>query len=358
MPLTLIDTPEVLASYLAAGRLGEATPVCAIDTEADSLHRYRESLCLIQFAAGEDCLLMDPLAIQDLTALGEFLRRAVVWMHGADYDMTMLKRQFGDLPAKIYDTQIGARLLGLRRFGLADLVLHYFGLELSKTSQKADWGKRPLTPKMVEYALNDVRYLLPMADQIVAQLRAKGRYEWFEESCESALTKVLERDDSREDAWRIQGSGKFDPYCLACLRALWYWRDNEAALWDRPSFMVATNRQLIEWSAALAQRQTIALPRHFRPERLKRFNHLLQTLDALPESEWPARPKPQRRKRDREFERQVECLLEVRDQAAAALDIESSLIASRAALETLAADEDEPTAVLLSWQLDLLRLHP
>jgi ribonuclease D len=357
MPLTLIDTPEVLADYLNTSRFDTESPVCAIDTEADSLHRYRESLCLIQFAAGDDCLLMDPLAIHDLSALGGFLERAVVWMHGADYDMTMLKRQFGALPARIYDTQIGARLLGARRFGLADLVLHYFAVELSKSSQKADWGKRPLTPKMVEYALNDVRYLLPMADKIVAELRALGRYSWFEESCNSARRKVLERDDSRDDVWRIQGSGKLDPYSLACLKSLWHWRDKEAALWDRPSFMVATNRQLLEWSCALALHQQISLPRHFRPDRVQRFRKLLDSLQVMPESEWPARLKPQRRKRDRDFERKVEDLLKNRDAAASKLDIEASLIASRAVLEAVAADEVAAPLVLLQWQLDILSLN-
>ncbi|MEI6655559.1 MAG: hypothetical protein WCP45_12390 [Verrucomicrobiota bacterium] len=356
MPLTLIDSSEVLASYLTAGVGGTATPVCAIDTEADSLHRYRESLCLIQFAAGADCLLMDPLVIHDLTPLGSFLGRAVVWMHGADYDMTMLKRQFGSLPATIYDTQIGARLLGARRFGLADLVLHYFGLELSKSSQKADWGKRPLTPKMVEYALNDVRYLLPMADQIVAELHAKGRYAWFEESCAAARKKVLDRDEARQEAWRIQGIGKFDRYTLACLRALWHWRDKEACLWDRPSFMVATNRQLIEWSTTLAQRQPLTLPRHFRPDRLKRYQHALETLQALPEAQWPERPKLQRRKRDRDFEHRVELLLKARDQAATELDIDGSLIASRAALEAVADGELAPAQLLMQWQLSILNL--
>jgi ribonuclease D len=357
MSLTLIDTPEILASYLKTSQFDHEHPVCAIDTEADSLHRYRESLCLIQFAAGDDCLLMDPLAIHDLSALGDFLSRAVVWMHGADYDMTMLKRQFGHLPATIYDTQIGARLLGVRRFGLADLVLHYFGVELSKSSQKADWGKRPLTPKMVEYALNDVRYLLPMAETIVSHLHAAGRYAWFAESCDTARKKVLEREDSREDAWRIQGSGKFAPYSLACLRALWYWRDKEASIWDRPSFMVATNRQLLEWSTQLALQQQPALPRHFRPERMKHFRQMLDTLHALPESEWPERPKSQRRKRDRDFERKVEELLKTRDLAAAELDIDGALIASRAALECVAAGETNATALLMQWQRDILNLN-
>ena len=354
MPLSLIDNSESLAAYLAADCFETTSPVCAIDTEADSLHRYRESLCLIQFAAGDDCLLMDPLAIRDLSALGGFLSRAVVWMHGADYDMTMLKRQFGELPPKVYDTQIGARLLGARRFGLADLVTQYFGVDLSKSSQKADWGKRPLTAKMVEYALNDVRYLLPMAAKIMEDLHAAGRYEWFEESCVSARKKVLERDESREDSWRIQGSGKFDPFTLACLRALWQWRDKEAEMWDRPSFMVATNRQLIEWSADLARQQSIALPKHFRTDRVKRFRQLVESLETLPESQWPARVKVVRRKRDRDFERKVEHLLKQRDQAADTLQIEASLIASRSVLESVAAGEVTAAEVLLSWQLGVL----
>ena len=142
--------------------------------------------------------------------MGDYLSEATVWMHGADYDMTMFKRQFGKLPAVVYDTQIGARLLGVRRFGLGDLVNQYFGVELSKSSQKADWGKRPLSPKMIEYALNDVHYLLEMGDIIVAALKDLGRYEWFEESCLAARQRVLDRDDSKEENWRVQGSGKLE----------------------------------------------------------------------------------------------------------------------------------------------------
>lgn len=354
MPSELIDTSESLAALLAADHLVHPEVTCAIDTEADSLHRYRESLCLVQFAAGNDCRLIDPLAIDDLSPLGGFLLGATVWMHGADYDMTMLKRQFGDLPEQVFDTQIGARLLGARRFGLADLVLEYFGVELSKSSQKADWGRRPLTPKMVDYALNDVRFLLPMADQIVDRLHHEGRRDWFLESCTAARRKVLEREESREEAWRIQGCGKFDPYALACLRALWHWRDREAELWDRPTFMVATNRQLIEWSTDLARKHKIALPKHFRSDRVKRFRQMIETLEQLPESAWPTRPKSLRRKRDRDFERRVDALLKTREKAAESLNIEGALIASRATLESIAANEADPAETLLSWQLALM----
>jgi ribonuclease D len=346
----MIDNTEALVGQLERYRLEADPPVCAIDTEADSLHRYRESLCLIQFATRGECVLIDPLAIGDLAPLWRFLSGATVWMHGADYDMTMFKRECGALPAVVYDTQIGARLLGARRFGLSDLVQQYFGVELSKSSQKADWGKRPLSPKMVEYALNDVRYLLEMGDRIVGELRASGRYDWFEESCQAARRKVLERDDTKEEVWRLRGSGKLSRYGLACLRALWEWRDGEARSWDRPCFMVATNRQLVEWSIEMAAGRDVSLPHHYRPDRVKRFRATIAALAAMPESEWPERPALTRRKRDRDFERRVEALIKTRDKAAAKLDIESSLIAPRAILESIATGEVEPADVLLQWQ--------
>ena len=350
----MIDTTERLISHLEISRQASASPICAIDTEADSLHRYRESLCLIQFADRENRVLIDPLAITDLSPLGEYLSVATVWMHGADYDMTMFKRQFGTLPALVYDTQIGARLLGARKFGLGDLVNQYFGVELCKSSQKADWGKRPLSDIMVEYALNDVHYLLDMGDMIVAGLKEKGRYEWFEESCLAARQKVLDRDETKEEVWRISGSGKLDSCGLNYLRALWHWRDAEAEAWDRPSFMVVPNRQLLEWSIDLAAAKRIEFPPHYRPDRVKRLQEALAAADALPESERPARPPSKRQKRDPEFEVKVDALIKTREQVAAELDIEGSLIAPRAVLEALALGSAEPAAVLLKWQRECL----
>lgn len=352
----MIETTEHLVLHLEKSRQDTEMPLCAIDTEADSLHRYRESLCLVQFADRGESVLIDPLAIDNLNPLGEYLAEATVWMHGADYDMTMFKRQFGKLPAVVYDTQIGARLLGARRFGLGDLVNQYFGVELSKSSQKADWGKRPLSPKMIEYALNDVHYLLEMGDIIVANLRNLGRYDWFEESCAAARQKVLDRDDSKEEMWRIQGSGKLERRGLACLRALWHWRDAEAKAWDRPSFMVVPNRQLLEWSHDLASGKSVTLPHHFRPDRLKRFRTTVAAVEALPEADWPERPSGKRRKRDRDFDRRVDALLHDRERVSAKLDIEGSLIAPRAVLESIAADDAKPSDLLLRWQLECLGL--
>jgi ribonuclease D len=313
-------------------------------------------LCLVQFSCEEENVLIDPLEIEDLAPLGEFLGSRPVWMHGADYDMTMLRRSFGTLPPAVFDTQIGARLLGVKRFGLADLVELYFGVALSKSSQKADWGKRPLSPKMMEYALNDVRYLLPMGERICDELRTKGRFEWFIESCEAARIKVLERDEARGEPWRIQGSGRLDRGGLNYLKFLWEWRDLEAASWDRPSFMVVTNRQLIDWSLALAAGKRLEIPPHYRPERRKRLTDVLDAARALPPEAWPEKPRGLRRRRDSEFDARVARLISVRDTTAAQLDIDASLIAPRSIIESIADGEVDPGDVLLGWQRSCLSL--
>lgn len=354
MPILIQDSPSLND---LVSRIAPVAPVCAIDTEADSLHRYKESLCLIQLSAGGENVLIDPLAINDMNPFAEYLCSCEVWMHGADYDMTMIRREYGKLPPVVWDTQIGARLLGLRKFGLSDLVEHWFGVTLLKTSQKADWGKRPMTPTMLEYAINDVVYLLPMGECIVEELIDKGRYDWFVQSCEAARKKILERDENREELWRINGSGRLSPRGLAYLRALWNWRDAEAASWDKPSFMVVNNKQMIEWADQLSQDQTIALPRHLqRPERLRRYEKAIAAAAALADDDLPEKIRPPRRKKDAAFERAVDAIIQKRDVAASALDIDPSLLIARSVAESIAAGETEIPDCLLPWQIEQLQL--
>ena len=167
---------------------------------------------------------------------------------------------------------------------------------------------------------------------------------------------MLDRDDTKEEIWRIQGSGKLERFGLLCLRALWYWRDAEAKAWDRPSFMVTPNRELLEWTTDLANGTNVALPHHFRPDRVKRFRAAIAAVESEPEALWPERIDTKRRKRDRDFERQVDSLIKAREQMAATLDIEGSLIAPRSTLEALVTGDVKPSDVLLKWQRECLGL--
>ena len=351
----MINTKEALVEWHKGAQL-IPTGQLTLDLEADSLHRYQEKLCLIQYADKNGCQLIDPLAIEDMSLFAHWLSKQEVWMHGADYDMSLFMRAFQCLPLQIWDTQIAARLLGHPRFGLSHLVEHYYGVELSKSSQKADWSKRPLSPTMLEYAQNDVRYMLGMAEQLCTQLKEKGRWDWFVESCQNAQKRFLERyeEDTDKESWRIQGSGKLDSRGLAALRHLWNWRDEEARLWDKPSFMVCSNADLLNWSALFQSHKTPSASPRFVKGRLKRFQTALQELHELNAKDYPQRQRFPKRRKDEEFEAKLAQWMEKRSLIAENLGIDPSLIAPKAILEGLVHDEEKTKALLMNWQKDLL----
>jgi len=349
----MIETTEHLGEYLASLK-GDFR---AMDLEGDSLYRYDESISLIQFTDGQNHQLIDPLAIEDLQPLKDYLATAELWMHGADYDILMMRKKLDVVPPVIWDTQIGARLLGVEKFGYANLVEYYQGAEISKSSQKADWSKRPLTEVMKKYAINDVYFLKPIVEQILSGLHEEGRYDWFVQSCHWARSKVIERPLEKEDPWRIPGSGKMNPRALAYLRSLWYWRDKQAMEWDRPTFMVCGNKQLITWVNEIMENRIVELPKHFRPSRNKAFFVAVNEAKELSDEHLPARVKTRvKRIKDQAFEDQVSALSEKRNEIASELKIDSSLLISRATIEAIAANEVEPVDVLMKWQIELMDL--
>ena len=350
-----VDTTEGLKALLEQAG-GAECERCAIDTEADSLHCYEEKLCLIQFSAAGNFAVIDPFACDDLEPLVEFLDSTEVWLHGADFDMRMLRRTFNRIPGVVYDTQTAARLLGSRKFGLANLVEQHFGVVLPKGSQKADWGRRPLSRKMIDYAVNDVRYLLPLAEMLVEGLKDLGRWEWFNQSCSAARAIAeIRRDKDKDMIWRISGWGKLERLGMAYLRALWFWRDGEAARRDRPHFKVIGNDRLLEYAADLQHGRSPSLPERFPTSVVSRFTKSIDSVSKLSEDEYPKKIKRTRGRRDSDAERRFDELKKVRDQVAGELDIDGTLIGSRATLERLAAEPEKTDDLLLEWQKELLR---
>src|SRR6185436_398769 len=126
---------------------------------------------------------VDPLAIAQLDPLLDALNAHQLIMHGADYDLRLLRKHHEFVPSAIFDTMVAARLLGERQFGLGSLVEKFLGVKLEKGSQKANWARRPLTERMEIYARNDTHFLKPLADKLRAELESGGRLAWHEESC-------------------------------------------------------------------------------------------------------------------------------------------------------------------------------
>jgi len=335
------------------GRLS-GYPQIALDTEADSLHSYFEKLCLIQISVEGENALVDPLAGFSLQPLYDFLATKRLVLHGADYDMRLMHRT-GDFAATdIFDTMIVARLCGHSALGLAALVEKYFGVKLSKASQKANWGMRPLSTQMTEYAMSDTKYLLQIAEILEGEIRALGRWDWFIESRDRMLASAREpRERDELNAWRIPGSAALSPRAQSVLRVLWFWRDAEAKAWDRPPFHVMGNEDLVRISEKTVRGEAYSTPR-MSGRRRRSFEVVLALALNIPEQEWPVTPKSRRRRPSREQTERFEMLKSRRDKVAAEINLDSSIVAPRGALE--AASIDLKTPALMRWQRQLLGL--
>ena len=163
---------HMVAELSAQGRI-------AVDTESNSLHAYRERVCLIQFSIPKKDYVVDPLVIQDLSALAPLFANPKIEkiFHAAEYDLLCLRRDYGFEFAKLFDTMQAARILGYGYVGLDNLLAEKFGVKIDKRHQKADWGARPLTSAQMDYARFDTHYLFQLRDLLEGELREKERWE-------------------------------------------------------------------------------------------------------------------------------------------------------------------------------------
>jgi ribonuclease D len=344
----------------------------AIDTEADSLHCYREKLCLLQVSLptvpsatrvaaplenGIRDFIVDPLTDVDLAPLREALERKQIVLHGADYDLRLLRRSLNFQASRIFDTVIAARLLGVQAFSLAALVKKYFDIDLPKGSQKADWAQRPLPARMVEYAINDTHYLLHLADLLGAELKKVHRFDWFEQSCRRAIEQAaVDRARDADETWRISGSGALRGRAAAVLRELWYWREKEAQAADRPPFHILQNHELLEAAESFAA-GGVADYRHFSSRRRQAFREAAERGTQIAETDWPVARRRFATRLSREITRRIDELKLRRDGKAAELGLEPAFLAPRSTLESVAADKERAASLLVPWQRQLLGLE-
>lgn len=241
-----VDSAEGMAG--AVERVGRSRAV-AVDTEADSMHSFFEKVCLVQLATDAgDAFVLDPLTVRGLPGLsGPLADPAVVKVfHGADFDVTGLRRDFQFEFRNLFDTMVASTLLGDAKVSLRDLVLRFFGVTLEKAYTRCDWGRRPLDRNQLEYSYHDVAYLVPLADI------QRGRLEEADLAEEAAIE--FERLALREPAarefdphgWlRIDGAKHLPSPKQAVLHELFLVRDRHARRMDRPVFKVIGNDVLL-----------------------------------------------------------------------------------------------------------------
>jgi ribonuclease D len=247
-PPVWIDTrADFLRMVADLGRF----PSLSVDTESNSLHAYREQVCLIQFSTTQTDYLLDPIALPDLSALAPIFMNAAIEkiFHAAEYDLICLRRDFDFQFEHIFDTMVAARILGLPAVGLGALLESEFGLVVDKHYQRANWALRPLPAAQMAYAHQDTHYLLALRNNMETKLSEAGRLELaHEDFCRmtQAYNKCIPPEaEPVETFWRISGVQDLDPQQAAILKELSDYRERQAEYANQPVFKILSSDSLI-----------------------------------------------------------------------------------------------------------------
>ncbi len=233
-------------------------PFIAIDTEFVRTNTFYPKIGLLQIADHSKCYLVDPLSIQDWSCFTNLLANpgCTFVIHSCGEDLNLLNTTLGQIPLRIFDTQIAAAFLGLGySISYQALVAKLFSIDLPKDETRSDWINRPLSETQLLYAANDACYLLKIQKVLYQQLIAENKLNWLESECAFLLDSSKEAENitnwysayaSISNAWKLDKQG------LQYLQALSYWREDTARKRDKPRYWIAKDVDLFSIAQQLA----------------------------------------------------------------------------------------------------------
>lgn len=320
-----------------------------LDTEFMREKTFYPQLCLVQIAAAEGIYCADPMGGGDLDGFWRRLMKCQWVVHSARQDIEVLFHTSDRMPGSIFDTQIAAGLLGFApQLGYAALVEELFGVELAKSHTRADWTRRPLPAAALEYAAEDVQYLLPAYEELSRQLAKLGRLSWAEEDSAYLLRPSLYKGDSRHAVDRLKGARNLRGRARAAAARLASWREDEAERSDRPRQWIMKDAVLLEIaSTGPEDQQSLAAIRALAPRTLRRVaNVLLQILAAARDDKVEYEPPP---KPDEKHKAMLKDLQAAVSACAEELGIAAEIIAPRKELAA-SLHSDRQSRVFTGWR--------
>ena len=337
LPNPILITRQPALKQMVEGFMSE--PILAVDTESNSLFAYQEQVCLIQFSTPKDDFLVDPLALDDLSPLESLFADPKIEkiFHAAEYDLITLKRDYNFSFENLFDTMIGARILGWEEIGLGSILKVEFNVELNKRYQRANWGKRPIPADMQAYARLDTRYLIPLRYTLKAELKSKGRWPLAEEDF-ARLRFVNGRDpqDLPEPCWRVRGAHDLSSQQAAVLLELCNYRAKVAKRIDRPVFKVIGDHTLLAVAEACPRTRAELqdLPKLSEKQFQRHADGLLRAVERGLKAE-PVYP-PRSPRPDEIFLARVEELRSWRKSTAQQMQVKSDVVLPRDVLYAIA----------------------
>jgi len=334
-PPIWVDKPNILKQMLAD--LVTQTRI-AVDTESNSLHAYREQVCLIQFSTRKTDYVLDPLALNDLSSLGPIFSNPKIEkiFHAAEYDLICLRRDFRFQFSNLFDTMHAARVLGYQFVGLDNLLAEKFRFEIDKRHQKADWAMRPLTHAQLDYARLDTHFLFDLRDVLETELTEKNRLPIAREDFARACHVDLPAGRVNGSSWKRFSTRKdISPRELTILSELCISRDRIAERMNRPVFKVVSDVLLLDIARNLPEKDVDLAGLGLSPKQIHLWgSEILEavkrgTVAPLVEREQAKRPNDAMVKR-------LEKLKNWRKKVAQELRVESDIILPKTYLNSLA----------------------
>jgi len=335
-----IRTPAELERFVS--RISQEK-IIAVDLEADSMFHFQEKVCLLQMAGNGENVVIDPLEVNDLSALAPIFKDKDVCkvFHGSDYDVRSLYRDFSIEINNLFDTQLASMFMGQRETSLGAVVCNRFGIELDKRYQKKDWSQRPLPDGMIEYAASDVYHLIPLARMLMDELKQKGRLDWVKEECDY-LSEVRPMENGSDPLFlRFRGAGRLPRRNLAALEGLLQYRRKLAEKKDRPLFKVISNTALLKIATEMAQSpQAMEAARCLSAKQIRIYGKPLSAIvkkaNALAEKDLPTYPRKRRPSVSPKVPERIKIIKAWRDRLADGLGLDPALLFNKALMTAIA----------------------
>jgi ribonuclease D len=343
-----VEEPGSLVDVLQhRGQLG-------IDTEFMRERTYYAQLCLTQIAAGDDIWCVDPLAGHPQDAFWKELLAHDWVLHSARQDIEVVYQAAGAMPASIFDTQVAAALLGMpAQLGYAGLLKELFDVEIHKMHTRADWSKRPLRPEYLEYAAEDVEYLLPACEVLTERLEQQGRLDWAREDSAWLLDPALYVVDAAQAIDRLKGARNFHGRRRAAAARLATWREAEAIKRNRPRQWIIRDNVLLDiaWNLPTSE-QALADLEGVPPKLVTRVGH--EIIDAINQSTNDARDYEPPRPPDEAQKALVKRMQAKVVSRADELGIVAEALASKRELTAVIIGGTRNSRVFTGWRAELI----
>jgi ribonuclease D len=356
---TFIKTYDELTAFAEDNR---GIDWMGFDTEFIGEKRYHTLLCLIQISTDKGYYLLDPISVDNLDPFIDMLEDPAIIKitHAGDNDYRLLYNEFECIPQNVFDTQVAAGFIGHRYpMSFGKLVEVETGDELGKGYAVTDWSQRPMSPKQIKYALNDVIYLRELYDKICAQLDANGRKTWaFEECAEMTKEAYYYRDPNHEFLnSNIARSSRTKERIF--LMRLYEWRRSTAEQKDYSKEMILPGKLISQLTRGVMGGLPSMLENRRLPQStIKRYGQLfvdMYNLEATEEETAIAKSVQRGSQEDEEDDMIIELLYLIMKHRASEAEISHSLVMPRNAIKRMKHDSDARDAILGSgWRSELL----